>query len=73
MSFPSTSLKYLSESLPLILNIFMAIGLTSAKSEEILWATPGYWIFTASFFPSFSATWTWPMLAAFTEVVLKES
>ena len=51
----------------------MAIGLTKAKSDAILSATPGYWIFTANFFPSFSAIWTCPILAAFTEVALKVS
>src|SRR5690606_15228440 len=56
-----------------MLNMLMAMGFTMAKSDAILCATPGYWIFTASFFPSFSAICTWPMLAAFTEVALKVS
>ena len=33
----------------------MAIGFTKAKSDEILLATPGYWILTANFLLFFTA------------------
>src|SRR5690606_35583443 len=56
-----------------MLNILKAIGFTIARSELILSATPGYWIFTASFFPSFVARCTWPMLAALTDWVANVS
>src|SRR5690606_2993399 len=49
------------------------MGFTIARSELILSATPGYWIFTASFFPSFVARCTWPMLAALTDWVANVS
>ena len=36
-----------------------------ARSSWIAWATPGYWILTATWRPSCStARWTWPMDAA---------
>ena len=60
-------------SLPFRLKILSAIGLTIDKSELILFATPGYWIFTASILPFFVARWTCPMLAAFSDFTLNVS
>ena len=49
------------------------MGLTIARSDLRLSATPGYWTFTAYCLLSSSALCTWPMEAPETALVVKES